>query len=68
MFFKSCVLYFLCDSIYNLICKEGVGFDVICDIWCCDEKDNCNVGLVLYIGGFILLLCVLVLLLGFVFV
>lgn len=68
VFFKGCAPHLLCDSTYNPICKEGAGSDVTCDIWCCDEKDNCNVGSVLHIGGFILLSCALASLLGFVLV
>lgn len=55
LFYKGCAEQLLCDNAKNPICNEGVGSDVTCDIWCCDDKDNYNVGSVLHISGFILL-------------
>lgn len=68
LFLKGCAEQLSCDIAKNPICNEGVGSDVTCDIWCCDDKDNCNVGSVLHISGFIFLSCALASLLVLVLV
>ena len=59
LFHKGCAEQLLCDNAINTICNEGAEPDVTCAIWCCDDKDNCNVGSVLHISSFILLSCAL---------
>ena len=69
VFLKGCAEQCLCDSTtVNPICREGAGSDVSCDIWCCNDKDNGNVGSVLHISSFILLSYALASLLVFVLV